>query len=149
MCNIKIKDFYNFITGEDCGKDTYSIFKTTYIKCNYEQLIYDSRGKYLGLRRRKIDCKNGKIVIEKHYKFESFLYLKSHDNIPICHCETPRISTVENTQMLHTYSYRCLKCRGLHYITKKDYDSRYRRKRFILNHLWFGFYGIYTKFRWN
>ena len=94
MSNIKKKDFYNAITGNNESIDNYGINASTFKKVDNVDMVFDSRGQYLGIRT----CR-GKII-DGIYKckvgicdFKSFTDLRIWDSI---HC--PRVDLIETKE---------------------------------------------------
>lgn len=77
MSNIKKKDFYDAITGDAVGSDSYGMGAVTFKKVDNVRLIFDSRGEYLGIQTCRGKIENGKYIAKKGpYDFKSFLDLK-------------------------------------------------------------------------
>lgn len=60
MVNIKKKDFFDVITGEQVSGEYYGIDAAVFKKVDNIDMVFDSRGKYLGIRV----CQ-GKIINDK------------------------------------------------------------------------------------
>jgi hypothetical protein len=77
MSNMKKRDFYNITTGERVDGENYGTDASTYKKVDNVDMIFDSRGSYLGIRTSRGKFENGKYIVKKGpYDFKSFLDLK-------------------------------------------------------------------------
>lgn len=77
MCNIKKRDFYDIITGDVANAKDYGINASTFKKVDNIDMIFDSRGEYLGIRTSRGKFVNGKYIIKKGpYDFKSISDLK-------------------------------------------------------------------------
>lgn len=77
MCNIKKRDFFDVVSGDVVGADSYGSDASTYKRVDNVDMIFDSRGEYLGIRTSKGKFENGKYIVKKGpYDFKSFLDLK-------------------------------------------------------------------------
>ena len=77
MSNIKKRDFYDVITGDVTRAESYGSNASTRKKVDNVDMIFDSRGSYLGIRTSRGKFENGKYIIKKGpYDFKSFLDLK-------------------------------------------------------------------------
>lgn len=77
MCNIRKKDFYDAITGYSVGGQDYGTNASTFRKVDNVDMIFDSRGKYLGLRTCRGKLVDGKYTSKQGPSdFKSFLDLK-------------------------------------------------------------------------
>lgn len=77
MSNIKKRDFYNVISGEIVEAESYGYDASTFKKVDNVEMIFDSRGEYLGIRTCRGKIENGKYIVKKGpYDFKSFLDLK-------------------------------------------------------------------------
>lgn len=77
MSNIKKRDFYDVVTGDTVGEDNYGIDAATFKKVDNVEMIFDSRGSYLGTRTCRGKMVNGKYIATKGpYDFKSFIDLK-------------------------------------------------------------------------
>lgn len=77
MSNIKNRDFYDAITGDIVGAESYGRDASTSKKVDNVDMIFDSRGSYLGIRTCRGKFENGKYIASKGpYDFKSFLDLK-------------------------------------------------------------------------
>lgn len=73
MCNIKKLDFYDAITGEKVSGTDYGINASTFKNVDNVDMIFDSRGKYLGIRTSRGKFEKGIYIIKKGpYDFKSF-----------------------------------------------------------------------------
>ncbi len=61
MVNRKKRDFFNVITGEIANPEDYGVDGRIYKKSDNVDMVFDSRGQYLGIRT----CR-GKFVDDKH-----------------------------------------------------------------------------------
>lgn len=101
MSNIKNQmSFFNVITGEIAKPEEYGVDGRIYRKSDNVDMIFDSRGSYLGVR----SCR-GKFVDDKHgnkvytckkgiYDFKSFLDIKKYQ---LQSCDIDFIETGEGT----------------------------------------------------
>ena len=77
MTNLKKKEFYDVITGDNVDTGYYGTDAATFRKADNIELVFDSRGSYLGIRTSR-----GKFVDDKYiatkgpYDFKSFMDLK-------------------------------------------------------------------------
>lgn len=77
MSNIKKKDFYDVITGVDTDAKYYGIDAATFKKVDNVEMIFSSRGEYLGVRTCRGKFVDGKYTAKKGpYDFKSFIDLK-------------------------------------------------------------------------
>lgn len=77
MCNIKKKDCYNAITGDEADIQYYGMDTAIFKRVANVDMIFDSRGEYLGVRTSKGKFVDGKYIVTKGpYDFKSFLDLK-------------------------------------------------------------------------
>lgn len=77
MSNIKKKDFYDAITGEPVDEERYGIDASVFRKVDNVDLVFDSRGEYLGTRTCTGKFINGKYTFKKGpLSFKSFTDLK-------------------------------------------------------------------------
>jgi hypothetical protein len=74
---MKKRDFYDAITGDIVGADSYGIDAATFKKVDNVSMVFDSRGQYLGLFTCRGKIENGKYIAKKGPSdFKSFLDLK-------------------------------------------------------------------------
>lgn len=78
MCNIKKRDFFNVITGEPTNAENYGTDASIFKKTDNTDLIFDSRGVYLGLRT----CR-GKFINGKYTSKQGIRDFKSADDLRI------------------------------------------------------------------
>lgn len=77
MSNIKKKDFYDVITGDDANIKSYGIDAATFKRVDNIDMVFDSRGKYLGIRTYRGKIIDGKYTCKKGiFHFKSFIDLK-------------------------------------------------------------------------
>jgi hypothetical protein len=77
MCNMKRKDFYDVITGDIVEANNYGRDTATFKKVDNVDMVFDSRGSYLGIRTSKGKFVGKKYIASKGpYDFKSFLDLK-------------------------------------------------------------------------
>jgi len=77
VVNIKKKDFFNCTTGEENGGEDYGINCSTFKKVDNVDLVFDSRGEYLGIRTCRGKIINGKYTCKVGIRdFKSFMDLK-------------------------------------------------------------------------
>jgi len=78
MSNIKNQMmFFDIITGNIASAEDYGIDGRVYRKADNVDLIFDSRGSFLGIRTCRGKFINGKYIVKKGpYDFKSFLDLK-------------------------------------------------------------------------
>lgn len=76
MSNIKKRDFYNVTTGEDVDGENYGKEAAIFKKVDNVSMVFDSRGKYLGIRTCRGKIVDGKYIAKKGpHDFKSFLDL--------------------------------------------------------------------------
>ena len=76
MTNIKKKDFFNCVTGEENRGDDYGINSSTFKKVDNVAMLYSSRGEYLGIYTCRGKIKNGKYTGKEGPRdFKSFMDL--------------------------------------------------------------------------
>jgi hypothetical protein len=76
MTNIKKREFYNVITGELNDGKYYGIEAEIFKKVDNVEMIFDSRGSYLGIRTSRGKFENGRYTFKKGpYDFKSFFDL--------------------------------------------------------------------------
>lgn len=74
MSNIKKRDFYNVVTGDKEYKNDYGINASTFMKVDNVDMIFDSRGQYLGIRTCRGKFINGKYTSKEGIRdFKSFM----------------------------------------------------------------------------
>lgn len=77
MSNIKKKDFYDAFTGDTISEENYGKNAAIFKRVDNVDMIFDSRGSYLGIRTSRGKFENGKYIFKKGpYDFKSFLDLK-------------------------------------------------------------------------
>jgi hypothetical protein len=77
MSNVKKKEIYDAITGDTTDGKYYGTDAAIFRKVDNVEMIFDSRGEYLGIRTCKGTFVNGKYTTKKgSYDFKSFLDLK-------------------------------------------------------------------------
>jgi hypothetical protein len=85
MTNIKKKEFYNCVTGCVELGNNYGYYATVFKKTVNVDMIYDSRGEYLGLRTCRGSIENKKYVPNKGIRdFKSFTELYKLWNGQMC-----------------------------------------------------------------
>lgn len=85
MSNIKKIDFYDVATGEHVSGENYGIHASVFKKVDNVDLVFDSRGKYLGIRTCRGKIINGKFTGKKGiYDFKSFMDLNIWSGIECC-----------------------------------------------------------------
>jgi len=86
MSNVKKKDYYDCVTGCNEIEHDYGHFATVFKKTVNVDMIYDSRGKYLGIRTcRGSFNNNGKYIPNKGIRdFKSFTELYELWNGQLC-----------------------------------------------------------------
>ncbi len=76
MVNIKKIDFYDATTGQSVSGDTYGKDASVFKKVDNVDLVFDSRGEYLGIRTCRGMIINGKYTSKKGIRdFKSFMDL--------------------------------------------------------------------------
>jgi len=81
MTNLKKKDFYNVITGEDVNKESYGINASTFKRVINVDMVFDSRGQYIGIRTCRGKFENNKYIPNKGiHDFKSFSELMIWNN---------------------------------------------------------------------
>ena len=86
MTNIKKKDFYNAINGDDAKKESYGLESSTFKKVVNVDMLFDSRGEYLGIRTFRGKLENNKLNMKKGISdFKSFLDLSIWKNQKCIH----------------------------------------------------------------
>lgn len=77
MANIKKRDFYDAITGDIVDGKYYGVDASVFKKVDNVEMIFDSRGQYLGVRTSRGKFENGRYTFKKGpYDFKSFIDLK-------------------------------------------------------------------------
>lgn len=77
MVNVKKIEFYDVTTGQSANKERYGIDTSVFRKVDNVDLIFDSRGKYLGIRTCRGEIIDGKYTCKKGIlDFKSFTDLK-------------------------------------------------------------------------
>ena len=92
MTNIKKRDFYDVITGYPVSKERYGLDATVFKKVDNVDLIFDSRGQYLGIRTCRGKIINGRYTCKKGgiSDFKSFTELKIWEGI-----RCPKVDFIE------------------------------------------------------
>lgn len=76
MSNIKKLDFFDVVTGDSVSEESYGRDASTFRKVDNVDMIFDSRGSYLGIRTCKGKIINGKYTSKEGVRdFKSFLDL--------------------------------------------------------------------------
>lgn len=77
MVNIKKLDFYDVITGDSSDGKNYGVDTSIFRRADNIDMIFDSRGSYLGIRICRGKFIDGKYTGKKGiYDFKSFMDLK-------------------------------------------------------------------------
>lgn len=77
MSNIKKRDFYNAITGDSVDGNKYGIDAEIFKKTDNVNMLFDSRGSFLGIMTCRGKFINGRYTCKRGiYDFKSFLDLK-------------------------------------------------------------------------
>ncbi len=77
MVNLKKKNYFDCITGESVSGKSYGTDAVTFKKVDNIDMVYDSRGLYLGMVTCRGSIKNGKFTGKKGPRdFKSFIDLK-------------------------------------------------------------------------
>jgi len=77
MVNFKKLDFYNAITGDTVDKKNYGRFAEVFKKVDNVDMVFDSRGSYLGIRICRGKFINGKFTGKEGPRdFKSYTDLK-------------------------------------------------------------------------
>ena len=77
MCNIKKKEFYDAVTGNTTDGKYYGMDAAVFRKVDNVEMVFDSRGEYLGIRTCRGTFVNDKYTTKKGpYDFKSFSDLK-------------------------------------------------------------------------
>ncbi len=77
MSNIKKRDFYDAITGDNVNKENYGRDAAVFKKVDNVEMIFDSRGCYLGINTCRGKMVDGKYFAKEGPKdFKSFLDLR-------------------------------------------------------------------------
>lgn len=77
MSNIKKKEFYDVITGDDATVENYGLDAAIFRKVDNVDLVFDSRGSYLGIRTCRGKFINGKYTCKRGiYDFKSDIDLR-------------------------------------------------------------------------
>jgi len=83
MSNLKKIDFYDAITGDPVNKERYGIDASVFKKVDNVDLVFDSRGEYLGIRTCRGKIINGKYTCKRGIlDFKSFNDLKIWAGVP-------------------------------------------------------------------
>lgn len=76
MSNIKKLDFFNVITGNPVSEESYGRDSSTFKKVDNVDMVFDSCGRYLGIRTCRGKLINGKYIAKEGIRdFKSFLDL--------------------------------------------------------------------------
>ena len=77
MSNVKKREFYDVITGDYASEKNYRLDASIFKKVDNVDLIFDSRGSYLGIRTCRGKFINGKYTCKRGmFDFKSFIDLK-------------------------------------------------------------------------
>lgn len=77
MSNIKKLDFFDVITGYQVSEESYGRDASTFKKVDNVDMVFDSRGKYLGMRICRGKFINDKYTAKEGIRdFKSFLDLR-------------------------------------------------------------------------
>lgn len=77
MVNLRKKEFYDIISGDSESGERYGTDATISKKVDNVDLVYDSRGRYLGIRTCRGKFENGIYIANKGpYDFKSISDLK-------------------------------------------------------------------------
>jgi len=80
MSNIKKRDFFNAVTGEDNDGENYGKDAAIFRKVDNVDMIFDSRGNYLGIRTCRGKIVDGKYMVKQGPSdFKSFADLMMWD----------------------------------------------------------------------
>lgn len=81
MCNIRRKECYDAVTGDTVNARYDGKNAATFRKVDDANLIFDSRGQYLGIRTSKGKFAKGVCATKKGpYEFKSFVDLRTWTN---------------------------------------------------------------------
>ncbi len=73
MANIKKKEYFDCITGDCVNKEMYGVIASVFKKVDNVDMVYSSRGEFLGLRTCRGMIINGKYTAKKGiWCFKSF-----------------------------------------------------------------------------
>lgn len=74
---MKKRDFYDAISGDTTSGENYGNDAAIFKKVDNVQMVFDSRGSYLGIKTCRGKIENGKYIVKKGPSdFKSFLDLK-------------------------------------------------------------------------
>lgn len=91
MSNIKKLDFFNVITGDPVSEESYGRDAQTFKKVDNVDMIFDSRGEYLGIRT----CR-GKFINDKYTAKEGIRDFKSFLDLGIwASKQCPKVDFIE------------------------------------------------------
>lgn len=77
MCNVRKKEFYDAITGDTTDGKYYGTDAAIFRKVDNVDMVFDSRGSYIGIRTCRGTFVNDKYTTKKGpYDFKSFSDLK-------------------------------------------------------------------------
>lgn len=94
MSNIKKRDFYDAVTGEPVNKERYGIDAVVFRKVDNVDLVFDSRGRYLGTRTCRGKIINGKYTCKKGvFDFRSFMDLDIWEGV-----QCPKVDFIETKE---------------------------------------------------
>ena len=94
MSNIKKIEFYDATTGEPVDKERYGIEASIFRKVDNVDLLFDSRGQYLGIRTCRGKIIDGKYTGKKGIRdFKPFTDLEIWTGI-----ECPKIDFIESRE---------------------------------------------------
>lgn len=91
MSNIKKLDFFDVTTGYPVSGESYGRDTSTFKKVDNVDMIFDSRGEYLGIRTCRGKFINGKYTVKEGIRdFKSFLDLGIWTNV-----QCPKVDFIE------------------------------------------------------
>ena len=77
MVNIKKRDFYNAITGDETDGKDYGVDASTFRRVDNVNMVFSSRGEYLGIQTCRGKIVDGKYIAKQGPSdFKSFQDLK-------------------------------------------------------------------------
>ena len=94
MVNFKKIDYYNVITGKSVNKEMYGFDTSVFKKVDNIDMIFDSRGRYLGIFTCRGKIINGKYTCKQGIRdFKSFTDLQIWAGV-----QCPRLDFIETDQ---------------------------------------------------
>lgn len=94
MSNIKKRDFYNVITGDSVDGNKYGIDAEIFKKVDNVNMVFDSRGSYLGI----MTCR-GKFINDKYTAKEGIRDFKSFLDLGIwAGKQCPKVDFIETKE---------------------------------------------------